>query len=149
MQIILKEDIHGLGKRGEIKSVKSGYFKNFLFPRGKATIATEGRIRMTERLREAIVLEKQELEKHAKEIAEKLESMKFTVEAKASAKGKLFGAIDEKKVCNLVREQAKIEVTPDQVNMEKHLKETGDHKVELRLAPGVKQTITINIKASA
>lgn len=146
MQIILKEDIRGLGKRGEIKSVKSGYFKNFLFPRGKAAVATEGRISMTEKLRQAIVLEKQELEKHSMEIAEKLANMEFTIEAKTSAKGKLFGAVDEKKICALLKEQAKIEVTPDQIHMEKHLKETGNHKVGLQLTPKIKQTITITIK---
>lgn len=148
MQIILKEDIRGLGKRGEIKSVKDGYFKNFLFPHRKAVVATDGRIRTTEKLREAIVLEKEELKKHAREIAEKLGGMELVIEAKASAKGKLFGAIDEKKVCKLLKEQAKIEVTPEQVLMEKHLKETGGHKVELELAPGVKQKITVVIKAT-
>lgn len=149
MQIILKEDIQGLGKRGEIKSVKDGYFKNFLFPRAKAVIATEERIRATEKLREAIILEKEELKKHAREVAEKLERIELIAEAKASAKGKLFGAIDEKKVCKLLKEQAKIEVAPEQVLMEKHLKETGSHKVEVELAPGVKQKITIVIKAAA
>ena len=147
MDIILKENVQGLGKRGEIKSVKPGYFKNFLFPRGKASGATASRINATEKLREAIIIGKQELEKHAKTIAEKFEGMKLNVEAKASAKGKLFGAIDEKKICELIKDQAKIEITPEQVLMGKHLKEVGDHKVQLQLTPTVKQTITVTVNA--
>lgn len=145
MEIILKEDIKGLGRKGEIKNVKPGYFRNFLLPRAKASIATPLRVEKTKEIREALVMEQKEVELKAKEIAEKLKDVQLTIAVKASKKGKLFAAVHEKLILEALATQAKIELAQDQIEISSPIKTTGEYKIKLHLSSSVSHTITISV----
>ncbi|MBW2363433.1 MAG: 50S ribosomal protein L9, partial [Deltaproteobacteria bacterium] len=93
VQLILEDDVHGLGAAGDIVNVKPGYARNFLLPQGKAMLATEGRITELEHRRRVIS------EKRAKErgdldaLKAKIESTELSFTAQAGEEGKLFGSI--------------------------------------------------------
>lgn len=139
MKIILLESVDKLGDRGEIKEVKKGYFRNFLFPRGLAKIATEDEILKIE----AEMKKKQE--KEAEELAElqskadKLKSNPITIEAKLIAGRKIFGSIKAKEIAKLLGLKTK------QLKIAKPIKEAGEHKVLVNLGKGVKTEILVNI----
>ena len=146
MYVVLTKDVKDLGYKGDITSVKRGYFVNFLYPNGLADFATEKLVDKTANERKNRVLKVEELKKKALEISKKLASFTLEIEAKVSAKDKLYGSIDEKVICEALAEQAKIEVLPEQVKMEEHFKKAGEYKVDLHLADEINVTIGVEIK---
>lgn len=147
MYVVLTEDIKDLGYKGDVANVKRGYFVNFLYPNGLAEFATGGLIDKTANERKERVLKAEELKKRAVEVSEKLVSFGLEIKVKASEKGKLYGSIDEKAICEALAEQAKIEVFPEQVKMEEHLKKVGEYKVDLQLTDEIKITIGVKVEA--
>ena len=94
MQIILKQDVNNLGSKDDILSVKDGYARNFLIPRGFAISATTSSIKIhNETLRQRSHKETK-LKEEALVIAEKMKGLKLSIGAKTSSKGKIFGSVN-------------------------------------------------------
>ncbi len=91
--ILLREDIDNLGGRGEVVKVKSGYARNYLLPRGIATLATKGNVKQIDRERESL-LKKAATEKSTAEAqAEQMRGISLSFERKAGKDGTLFGSV--------------------------------------------------------
>ena len=139
MKIILLEKVENLGEKNEVKEVKKGYFRNFLFPRGLAKIATNEEI-----LKIEVEMKKKE-EKEAQELAElqkqadKLKSNPPTIEARLIAGRKLFGSIKGKDIAQKLGLKAK------QIKITSPIKAAGEHRVIVNLGKGVKTEVIINI----
>lgn len=139
MKVILQESVENLGEKGEVKEVKRGYFRNFLFPRNLAKIATEEEILKIEKE----MKNKQELE--AKEIeelqqkAENLKSQVIEIETRLIAGRKLFGSVKAKDIAQ------KLGLKTKQIKMSKPIKEVGEHKVTIDLGKGIKTEVIVNI----
>ena len=94
MQVILKQDVNNLGSKDDILSVKDGYARNFLIPRGFAISATTSSIKIhNETLRQRSHKETK-LKEEALVIAEKMKGLKLSIGAKTSSKGKIFGSVN-------------------------------------------------------
>ena len=93
MKVILRSDLDGLGKRGDIVDVADGHARNFLFPKGHAIAATEGAVDQAGRMRKARDLRDSSARDAATAIASKLVPMIIKVSAKAGPEGKLFGSV--------------------------------------------------------
>ena len=94
MQIILKQDVNNLGSKDDILSVKDGYARNFLIPRGFAISATTSSIKIhNETLRQRSHKESK-VKEEALVIAEKMKGLKLSIGAKTSSKGKIFGSVN-------------------------------------------------------
>jgi large subunit ribosomal protein L9 len=146
VKLILKEDVTGLGHAGDVVTVKPGYAKNFLVPEGKATLASEAKIREVEHLKRQIA------EKVAKELSDlkkskkALEALVLEVKAKAGEEGKLFGSVTAVQVAELLAEKG-VDVDRRKIELAEPIKELGDHKISLRLHREVVATLSLKVSA--
>jgi large subunit ribosomal protein L9 len=145
MEIVLTKNVEKLGRKGEIKDVKPGYFMNFLAPQGMALKATPARVEWAEKMQEQRVKEKEEITKQAKEIKEKLEETKITFDEKTTDKGTLYGSIGEKEIQKQIEDQAKIKLEKKQIKMPEPIKTTGSHKVAVQLTDVVSVDVTVEV----
>jgi large subunit ribosomal protein L9 len=146
MKVILKDTIDHLGRAGEVKDVAVGYARNFLLPRKLAEEATPAALKYWEKGKEKRVALVQEEIKAAKELAEKLSGVNLTFSMPASEEGKLFGSVDKTDVQKSLK-AAGYEVPKNSVRLENALKTTGEHEVELRLAPEVSAKVKVTVSA--
>lgn len=148
MQIILTKNVENLGKRGEVKTVKSGYFRNFLSPNGLAFLATPKRLVWAGKETEKIVKEKEELAKQADKFKEELEAVTLTIEAKTTDKDTLYGKIDEKELIKQLEEQAKVKVDKKQIKLNEPIKKIGKYDFKVKLTDDIEATVKVEVKAS-
>lgn len=148
MQVILTKNVENLGKRGEVKTVKGGYFRNYLAPKGLAFTATPKRLAWAEKETEKIVKEKEELAKQAEKYKKEIEATKLTIEAKTTDKDTLYGKIDEKELVKQLEEQAKVQVDKKQIKLESPIKKIGEYEFDVNLTDEVVATVKIEVKAA-
>lgn len=144
MEVILAEDIEKLGKKNEIVNVKDGYFRNFLFPHGKAVPCTPSNLlAREERKARAEKRAKDEKEKAAA-FAKQLEKISVTLKAKVGEEDKLFGSITQQEIAKALQEKG-IEIDKRKIEMEEPIKKTGAYSVKIRLHPEVETTVQVKV----
>ncbi len=144
MKVILRNDLDGLGKRGDIVEVADGYGRNYLLPRGIAFLATPGAVDQAARMRRARDLRDSQDREAAQTIATTLVPKVITITAKAGQEGKLFGSVTSADVVAAVREQTGIELDRRQVEAEP-IKLLGQHTVTAKLHRDVSFPITVEV----
>lgn len=146
MIVILKKDVKGTGKAGEVIKVSPGYAKNMLIPRGLAVEATEGNIRNLEKQKQ-IQKENEAIEKaKAEEIALKLSKGNIVIKTKAGEGGRLFGSITNKDISEAIEKQLEIKIDRRKIVLENPIKELGEVNVEAKLYPEVIGKFTVEVK---
>jgi large subunit ribosomal protein L9 len=145
MKVILRADVKGVGRKGELKNVADGYALNALFPKKLAVAATTDSIRQLEEeeKRKKVIVE-QEIVRE-RELAKKISGITITLVRRAE-KGKLFGAIHEGDIVETLASE-QIPVEKKQVFFEKQIKEIGSHSIGVNLGHGIKTSFNIVIKA--
>lgn len=145
MKVLLTQDVKGLGKAGEIKTVKDGYGQNFLLPQGKAKLATDEVIE-TWKADEAKRAEEaaKELEQ-LKELKEKLDSLTVNMSKKVGANGALFGAITKDEIAEAIKEQHNLEVDKKHIEVDKPIKNTGVFELDVKLGHGLHAKLTVDV----
>ena len=147
MIVILKQDVQGTGRAGEVVKVSDGYARNMLIPRGMALEATEGNIRSLEKQQALQKKKAAENKAHAEAQAEDLKSKKVTLKAKAGEGGKLFGAITGKDISEALKDQLGYDVDKKKIELENPIKNIGTYTATLKLYPEVKGTIKVEVEA--
>jgi large subunit ribosomal protein L9 len=148
MKVILKHDVKGLGREGDLKDVKDGYARNFLLPTGKAVVADKGTLANWERHREQRD-ERDRAERSAAEaVAEKLRDLRLEVPVKAGERGRLFGAVTSHQIVALINGEG-IELDRHALHMREPIKALGDYKVDVRLMPGVEAVVSVSVVAES
>lgn len=127
MKVILKEDIKGVGRRYEIKNVADGYANNFLIPRKLAEYASPEAVRKAEVLKSATEAEIEIREKLTEKQIEMLKEVKIVLKRKGNEKGHLFEKIHPEEISAALKEQAKIEISPEFIKSDEPIKEAGEH----------------------
>jgi large subunit ribosomal protein L9 len=145
MDVVLNEDVKKLGYRGDVVNVKSGYFRNFLLPRGLADAATRGRLALAEKRNEKRVMAKQQILDNSKDILAKLEGLVVTLKEKVNDKGHLYAAVSESEVIEAVKAAANVELDASMLKME-HFKEVGEHKVTVSLGSSAEVEIGVTVE---
>jgi large subunit ribosomal protein L9 len=146
MKVILKSTVDHLGRAGDVKDVADGYARNFLLPRKLAEAATPAALKYWEKGKEkraAVVAAEVEV---AKALAGKLAGVNLTFSMPASEEGKLFGSVGKTDVLKSLK-VAGYDVPKNSVRLETALKTTGEHEVELRLAPEVAAKVKVTVSA--
>jgi len=144
MKVILKHDVKGLGRSGDVKDVKDGYARNYLLPNGAAVVADAGAIKNWERHRTERE-DRDRLEKDAAEAtAERLRGMKLEVAVKAGEKNRLFGSVTNREIADLMAKEG-IEVDRHAIHLHQPIKTVGDHRVDVRLMAGVEVQVTVTV----
>jgi len=147
MLVILRNDLDGLGKRGDIVEVADGHARNFLFPKGHAISASEGAVEQAGRMRRARDQRDSSARDAATLIASALVPKVISVTAKAGPEGKLFGSVTASDIVDAVKAQTDIELDRRQLDVDV-IKTTGQHTVTASLHSDVSFPITIDVVAA-
>ncbi|MEX0912003.1 MAG: 50S ribosomal protein L9 [Gemmatimonadota bacterium] len=142
MQVILKQRLENLGHPGDVVSVKPGYARNFLIPKGFAYEATDSNVRRIEREREQLERQAQGAIEAARERAGVIEGTSVTFTARAGDEGKLFGSITSADIADKLGEQG-IEIDRRDIVLDEPLKALGVFSVPVRLHPEVRPEIKV------
>ena len=144
MKVILKADVKGQGKKGDLINASDGYAKNFLLPKGLAIVADKSAINELEGKKSAAQYHKNQEEMRAKELADKLEGQKVTFKAKSGENGKLFGSITAQDVANEIKSQLHIEVDKKKVQIES-IKVLGTTDAVIKVYPGISAKVKVEV----
>ena len=146
MEVILKQDVKGTGKAGQVVKVSDGYARNKLIPGGLAVEATPANKKAIER-EKAKAKEKYEADKAAAlDLANQLSDKIVVVKTKVGENGRLFGAITSKEVAAAITEQTGIEVDKRKIILDKPIKETGVETLEIKLFQDIKAKVVVKIE---
>ncbi|MFA7278126.1 MAG: 50S ribosomal protein L9 [Candidatus Gracilibacteria bacterium] len=148
MKVVFTKAVSKVARRGEVKNVADGYFRNFLYPRGLAVFATKGRINEAEVRRGRATAAVEQIRKNAAEVAKKLEGATVTVAGKATPKGKLYAAITADIVLKAVQEQLGLKLTDSMLVSHDPIKTVGKMMLAVQLSDEVKSHISVEITAS-
>jgi large subunit ribosomal protein L9 len=148
MKLILTQEVTGLGAPGDVVEVKDGYGRNYLVPRGLATVWTKGgekqiaSIRKARQAREVATLEE------AQKLRSTLEARTVKLAVRAGASGRLFGAITPSDVAAAVESAGSGSVDRRKVELAQPIKSLGDYKVLIRIHPEVQATVSLQVVAA-
>ncbi|MGH9269726.1 MAG: 50S ribosomal protein L9 [Ilumatobacteraceae bacterium] len=144
MKLILRADVDGLGKRGDIVAVADGYGRNFLLPRGLAFVATAGAVDQAARMRKARDVRDANDREAAQSIATRLVPKIITIPAKSGQEGRLFGSVTLADVVEAVLDQTGVELERRQLDSEP-IKALGQHTVTAKLHSDVSFPIIVDV----
>ena len=145
MKVILKADVKGHGKKGDLVNASDGYAKNFLIPKGLAVVADKTAINDLENKKSADQFHKNQEEMRAKELADKLEGKKVTFRLKAGDNGKLFGSITAKDVAEQIKMQLHLEVDKKKVVLDDAVKVLGTVNATIKVYPGITASVKVEV----
>jgi large subunit ribosomal protein L9 len=145
LKVILRSDVSGLGKRGDIVEVSKGYVRNFLEPRGLAFAATDGAVAQAGAMRRSRDVKDAKDRESSEAIAKVLVPKTIEVTAKAGPTGRLFGSVTESEIAEAILAQTGIELDRKDIHLEEHIKEVGTHQATARLHTDVQFPITLEV----
>jgi len=147
MEVILKQDIKGLGYKDDKVTVANGYGRNFLLPKGMATLATESAKKMHAEILKQRAFKEDKLRKEATANAEKLSGVSIKVGAKAGENGKIFGSVTTIQIAEALQkagyavERKNIEITEDTI------KQLGTYTAKVRLYKDLAANVSFEVVA--
>ncbi|MEO2083763.1 MAG: 50S ribosomal protein L9 [Desulfurobacteriaceae bacterium] len=145
MEVILIKDMENLGKVGDIVKVKDGYARNYLIPSGIALPATKSNIaRVKNELASLRKKAEKQLQRY-KELAEKLNTVRITIEHEAGEEGKLFGSVTTSQIEKALHKAGFEDVEKKQIILEKPIRETGTYEVKIHLFKNIEATVTVDV----
>lgn len=145
LQMILKEDVAGQGRKGEIVNVSEGYARNFLLKGNKGIIATPEELKKIENQKKKAKKYAEEEKDKCLEIKKLLESKEVVIAVKVGENGKMFGAITNKELALDIKEVFGIEL--DKKKIECNIKTVGQNSATVKLHTEVKAEIKVLVKA--
>ncbi|XP_052177646.1 50S ribosomal protein L9, chloroplastic [Diospyros lotus] len=147
-KIILKEDVVDLGKKGQLLDVKAGYYRNYLFPMGKAQIVTPILLKEMRMEDERIEAEKKRVKEEAQQLAIIFETVgAFKVKRKGGKGKQIFGSVTAQDLVDIIKAQLQREVDKRIVSLPE-IRETGEYIAELKLHPDVTARVRLNVYAN-
>lgn len=146
MRVILKREVRGLGRPGEVKDVADGYAQNFLLPRGLAIEATAGELKHLAQEREATKAKKDREHTDAEQLAARLGTLTLVFRLKAGEQGKTFGSVTNKDIAEALLREHRVSVDRAKILLPEPLRSLGAHTVEIRLMPDVRAKVTIAVE---
>ena len=137
MQVILKQDVKGSGKKGELVKVSDGYARNFLLPKGLAVEANAQALGEM-KAKQASAAHKAAVEQQAaEELASKIKGQTVKLSAKAGANGKLFGSVTSKEISEAIERASGASIDKRKIVLDSDIKAFGSYTVQVKLHPGV------------
>jgi len=148
MKIILKKEVEKLGEIGDVLTVKDGYARNYLIPKGLAVRATDGMLKAIEieKKQKAFKIERER--KAARELAESLERFSLIVKAKAGEGGRLYGTVTAQMIVDGLKAKG-FEVDRKQITVDPPIKQVGKYQVAVKLYSDVVATLNLEVEAEA
>ncbi|RNI31000.1 50S ribosomal protein L9 [Rufibacter latericius] len=147
MEVILKDDVKGVGYKNDIVTVKAGYGRNYLIPQGLAEMATpSARKVVAENTRQA-AHKAEKIQKDAQDLANRIGDTLLEIPAKAGESGKIFGAVTTLQVSEALKALG-YDVDRKRVDFDQEVKSLGEYTATLNLHKEVKHQIRFNVVAA-
>ncbi|MBQ0037136.1 MAG: 50S ribosomal protein L9 [Clostridiales bacterium] len=143
MKVILKQDVKGKGKKGQMIEAAEGYARNFLIPKGLAVLATPDAMNTMKMQAKAKAKADAEAKAAALEIAEKLKSCQVKIAAKGGEGGKLFGAVTSKEISAALKEQYNMDVDAKKLMLAEPIKAFGGYEAKAKLGFEISGTVHV------
>lgn len=145
MNVLLREDVAGVGRRGDIVKVAGGFARNFLLPEGRAIVASEGIEGQAQQMRRGRDLREAQDRSAAEAQARILAGAVIPISARAAGGGRLYGSIGPSDVSDAIRAVKGVEVDRTHVLLPDHIKETGSFDVSVELFRDVVTVVTVEV----
>jgi len=144
MRVILLKDIENVGKKYEIKEVKDGYARNFLFPQGLAKQATKKNIKFIEEQKEELAQKAEEELKEIQKNVSAIDGQEVIIPVKVGEDGQLFESINQQKIYEKLKELG-FEVKKKQIELGEPIKELGEFPMKIKFEHNLEAEIRIII----
>ena len=148
MQLILKEDIHNLGKAGELVNVKPGFGRNYLLPQGKALLASDKNVARMAHEKKLIAAKNARLLKDAQSIADRVNQVEVTVERQVGAEDKIFGSVTTRDIEEALSDKG-VKIDRRKIVLADPIKSLGVYTLDVKLAPEVTAKLKVWVVAKA
>lgn len=135
-QLLLLEDVRGLGRKGDIVKAKPGFARNYLVPQKKGLVVTAHTLRMKAKLQEERERQAKEDRVESEALSKVIDGKVLTVEVKVDPAGHMYGSVSAQDIVKLFEDQG-VTIEKGFVLLTHPIKTTGDHTIELRLKEGV------------
>tara|TARA_Y100000817_G_scaffold41409_2_gene28347 strand:- start:4814 stop:5260 length:447 start_codon:yes stop_codon:yes gene_type:complete len=144
MQVIIKKKIEKLGDVGDIITVKDGYARNYLLPRGLVVKATPGNLKEVELIKSQIQKKNEKKINDQKELAKKLSNLKINIPVKVGEDNQIFGSVNSTNIIEFLIEKG-FEVNKKSIKLDEPIKSLGIHNVILKLDEGIESNIKVYV----
>jgi len=145
MEIILLQDVPNLGNKNDVVTVRNGYARNYLIPKGMAITATESAKKVIAENIKQQAHKEAKIKAEAEQLAKKLEGVKLTIGAKTSSTGKIFGSVNNIQIAEALAAKG-FEIDRKSITLsEDQVKEVGTYKAEIKLHREVKVSIEFEV----
>ena len=145
MQVILLQDIKGVGKKDEIINANDGYARNYLLPKKLGVEANKENLSKLKAKNESKAYKKSVEKEEAQKIAEKLKGILLKISVKSGENGKIFGSITSKEIADNLKEQYGIDVDKKKIDLKEPIKSLGSFNVNIKLFEGVLGNLKIQM----
>jgi large subunit ribosomal protein L9 len=143
MQVILKQDVMKIGRRGDIVDVSRGYVRNFLVPRGLAEMATPTRLEEVRREMAEAEERDRRMAERAGEIAETLNKSVITIEARTGEDERLFGSVTAANIAEAIDRARGVRVDRRRIRLEEPIRSLGTHQVPVQIHGDVEASVKV------
>ena len=147
MQVIFLESVKNVGRKGEVKNVADGYYFNFLQPKHLAVMATKDSIEEIKKQKEKEVMDMEKNKEEAKMVQERLSKLVLKYKGKANGTH-LYASVTPQELIDMVLNEAKIRLDKSSFSSGLHLKDLGEHQVEIKLPQGLSAKVKLIIEGS-
>ncbi len=145
MELILRADVDGVGKKGDLVTVADGYARNFLLPKGRAFKASTGAHAQAEAMRRSRDIKDAAARTAAEDVAKTLVPTTITVTAKTGAGDRLFGSVTTSEIAEAIEAQTGIEIDRHKLHLDEPIKTLGTHMVPAKLHSDVEFPVTVEV----
>ena len=148
-ELILTENVPGLGAEADVVKVRRGYARNYLLPRGKAYEVTRAALRQVDALKQKRAERETRELNEAEEFSRRIEKLRVTFILATGQTGKAFGSITAQDIVNRLKDEIGVEIDRHKIVLERPIKDTGDHEVQIKLHHDVSAQFKFNVKSAA
>ena len=145
MKVVLIDEAPGLGIAGDVREVKDGYARNFLFPKGLAVLATPQELARADSRKKAEIERRTKLNLEMESVGERLAEERLLIAVRVGPGGRLYGSVTTTEIAEAVNEAMGVEIDRRAVQLAQPIRELGHHQTPIRLAPDVIPSVTITV----
>jgi large subunit ribosomal protein L9 len=145
MKVVLRKDVEKLGEAGSVQNVSGGYARNFLIPQGLAVYASDGELKMAAHNQAVKDRKIARQEEQLRSLAEKIDGLKLSFEARAGEGGRLFGSIGSGDIADQISAKVGEEIDRRKVVLSEPIRTLGDHNVVVHLVGKLRPSVTVTV----
>jgi large subunit ribosomal protein L9 len=147
VRVILRREVSGLGRPGDVRDVADGYARNFLLPRALAVEASAHALKTVAQQQQSAKAKSDRDRSEAHQLAERLKALELSFSLKAGAQGRVFGSVTNRDIAEALAARG-IQLDRAKIHLEEPLRSLGRHEIEVRLLPDVRARLSVTVEAA-